>query len=79
MVILGAGTLGCEAAKFARGLGAHVVVLDNDINALRRVQTVTPDEVPTMIATRPHIEKAWPLRISWCARSQFTVSARPFW
>jgi len=58
MVILGAGTLGCEAAKFARGLGAHVVVLDNDINALRRVQAATPDEVPTMIATRPRIEKA---------------------
>jgi alanine dehydrogenase len=58
MVILGAGTLGCEAAKFARGLGAHVLVLDNDINALRRVQAVTPEEVPTMTATRPHIEKA---------------------
>ena len=58
IVILGAGTLGCEVAKFARGLGAHVVVLDNDINALRRVQAVTPDEVPTMIATRPRIEKA---------------------
>ncbi len=58
MVILGAGTLGCEAAKFARGIGAHVVVLDKDINALRRVQSVTADEVPTMIATRPRIEKA---------------------
>jgi alanine dehydrogenase len=58
MVILGAGTLGCEAAKFARGIGAHLVVLDRDINALRRVQAVTPDEIPTMIATRPRIEKA---------------------
>jgi alanine dehydrogenase len=58
IVILGAGTLGCEAAKFARGIGAHVVVLDNDINALRRVQSVTTDEIPTMIATRPRIEKA---------------------
>jgi len=58
MVILGAGTLGCEAAKFARGIGAHVLVLDNDINALRRVQSMTADEVPTMIATRPRIENA---------------------
>jgi alanine dehydrogenase len=58
MVILGAGTLGCEAAKFARGIGAHVLVLDNDINALRRVQRMTADEIPTMIATRPRIENA---------------------
>jgi alanine dehydrogenase len=58
MVILGAGTLGREAAKFARGIGAHVVVLDKSINALRRVQQMTPDEIPTMIATKPRIEKA---------------------
>lgn len=58
MVILGAGTLGCEAAKYARGIGAHVVVLDKDINALRRVQRMTVDEIPTMVATRQRIEKA---------------------
>ncbi len=58
MVILGAGTLGSEAVRFGRGLGAHVVVLDRDIEALRRVQVHTAGEVPTMIATRSNIEKA---------------------
>jgi alanine dehydrogenase len=58
MVILGGGTLGCEAARYARGMGGHVVVLDRDIRALRRVQSYTSDEVPTMVATRPNIEKA---------------------
>jgi len=58
MVILGAGTLGREAARFARGLGAHVVVLDSDIQALREVQNYTPDEVPTMVATPGNIAKA---------------------
>ncbi|MEJ2188780.1 MAG: alanine dehydrogenase [Acidobacteriota bacterium] len=58
MVILGAGTLGREAARFARGIGAHVVVLDRDIKALRRLQHETPDEIPTMVASRPRIERA---------------------
>ncbi len=58
LVILGAGTLGGEAARFGRGMGAHVVVLDRDVQALRRVQRSTPDEVPTMVATPTNIEKA---------------------
>lgn len=57
-VILGAGTLGSEAAAAARGMGAHVVVLDRDVNALRRMQDRVGAEVPTMMATRVSIEKA---------------------
>jgi alanine dehydrogenase len=58
MVILGAGTLGRAAARYAQGIGAHVVILDRDIDAMRRLQDHVGYDVPTMIATRPHIEKA---------------------
>jgi len=58
MVILGGGTLGRAAAEFGQGIGAHVVVLDRDVNALRRVQERVGADVPTMIATRRNIEKA---------------------
>ncbi len=58
LVVLGAGTLGREATKFAQGIGAHVVVLDNDVQALRRLQDEVGYDVPTMLATRRNIEKA---------------------
>jgi alanine dehydrogenase len=58
MVILGAGTLGRAAARYAQGIGAHVVILDRDIDAMRRLQDHVGYDVPTMIATRQHIEKA---------------------
>ncbi|HHQ49525.1 MAG TPA: alanine dehydrogenase [Acidobacteria bacterium] len=58
LVILGAGTLGCCAAKAARGLGAHVVALDRNVKALRALQRNAGHDVPTMIATRTNIEKA---------------------
>ncbi|HSN56799.1 MAG TPA: alanine dehydrogenase [Candidatus Sulfomarinibacteraceae bacterium] len=57
MVILGAGTLGRAATRYAQGIGAHVVVLDRDVNALRRLQDHVGYDVPTMIATRRNIEK----------------------
>ncbi len=58
LVILGAGMLGRAAAETARGIGAHVVVLDRDVEALRRVQDRVGFDVPTMIATRRNLEKA---------------------
>jgi alanine dehydrogenase len=58
MVILGAGTLGSAAAELARGIGAHVVVLDRDTQALKRLQEWVGFDVPTMIATERNIEKA---------------------
>jgi alanine dehydrogenase len=58
MVILGAGTLGTAAAEFAQGIGAHVVVLDSSIHALRRLQETVGFDVPTMLATPRNIEKA---------------------
>jgi alanine dehydrogenase len=58
LVILGAGTLGRSAARFAQGIGAHVVVLDRDVNALRRGHHEVGADVPTMMATRRNIEKA---------------------
>jgi alanine dehydrogenase len=58
MVVLGAGTLGREAAQFAHSIGAHVVALDNDVNALRRLQDQVGFDVPTMLATQRNIEKA---------------------
>ncbi len=58
MVILGAGTLGRAAARYAEGIGAHVVILDRDIDAMRRLQDHVGYDVPTMIATRQNIEKA---------------------
>jgi len=58
LVILGAGTLGRAAAETARGIGAHVVVLDRDVEALKRLQDRVGFDVPTMIATRRNIEKA---------------------
>ncbi|NOZ94679.1 MAG: alanine dehydrogenase [Acidobacteria bacterium] len=58
MVILGAGTLGCCAAKAARGLGTHVVALDRNVQALRTLQRNAGTDVPTMVATRTNIEKA---------------------
>lgn len=58
LVILGAGTLGTAAAEHAKGVGAHVVVLDRDVAALRRLQVRMGSSIPTMLATEANIAKA---------------------
>ena len=54
--ILGAGTVGSYAARAFTGLGAHVTVLDKDINALQRVSQCTAGLV-TMPATEHNIAR----------------------
>ena len=57
VVILGGGTVGMCAANAFLGLGAHVTVIDKDVNVLQSVYDRFPNVV-TMISTRRNIEKA---------------------
>jgi alanine dehydrogenase len=57
-VILGAGVLGRSAAQAALGIGAHVVMLDRSVEHLRYACEHLGRQVPTMLATRPNIERA---------------------
>jgi alanine dehydrogenase len=54
VVILGAGTAGTYAARAFTGLGAHVTVLDKDINALQRVSQCGMNVI-TMLSTDRNI------------------------
>jgi alanine dehydrogenase len=57
LVIIGAGVLGRSAAQAALGNGAHVVLLDRSVEHLRYALNHLDRPVPTMLATRPNIEK----------------------
>ncbi len=67
VVIIGGGTAGSNAARVFMGLGAHVTVLDKDINALQRI-CERIQNVVTMIATHRNIERA-------CAYADVVVGA----
>jgi alanine dehydrogenase len=58
VVILGAGVVGQNAIRAALGLGAHVVVLDKDVDKLREVEKLFDKRVETAIASVYNIEKA---------------------
>ncbi len=61
VVILGGGVVGFNAAQMAVGLGAHVVVLDKSIDALRRFDSVFGNRVQTVFSTAKSVED-WVLR-----------------
>jgi alanine dehydrogenase len=56
VVILGAGTVGTYAARAFTGLGAHVTVLDQDMRALQRLDSLIPTVV-TMLSTERNISR----------------------
>lgn len=56
VAIIGAGVVGFNGARAFLGMGAHVIVLDRDLNALQRVHDALPAAV-TMMATSHNIAK----------------------
>ncbi|MGW8282079.1 MAG: alanine dehydrogenase [Gemmatimonadota bacterium] len=55
VVILGGGVVGTNAAKIAAGFGAHVTILDLDLNRLRYLSDVMPANVDTYYSNRINI------------------------
>jgi len=53
VLILGAGIVGTNAARMAAGLGAHVVVMDINLDRLRHIDAVMPPNVHTVYSD-PH-------------------------
>ncbi|MBN2561301.1 MAG: alanine dehydrogenase [Phycisphaerae bacterium] len=57
VVILGGGVVGTNAAKLAAGLGAHVVLMDIDLDRLRYLSDVMPANVQTLFSDATKIRE----------------------
>lgn len=57
VLIIGAGVVGVQAAKMASGLGAHVTIIDTNIQRLRYVNDILPPHVVTMYSSEYNIRK----------------------
>lgn len=58
VVILGAGVVGEWAARAALGLGAHVIVLDNNLGALRALEHYLDRRITTAMANPQYVRRA---------------------
>lgn len=58
IVILGGGTVGCNAAKVAAGLGAKVTILDKITRKLRYLEEIMPENVSTLKSNSFNITQA---------------------
>ena len=58
VVILGAGVVGEWAARTALGYGAHVIVLDTELGALRSIEHYLDRSVTTAMASEQYIRQA---------------------
>ncbi|MBN2104342.1 alanine dehydrogenase [bacterium] len=61
VTILGGGIVGTNAAKIAAGMGATVHILDINVNRLRYLEDIMPENVLTVCSNRYHIEELLPL------------------
>lgn len=58
VVILGAGVVGEWAARTALGFGAHVIVLDFDLSALRSLEHYLDRRITTAMASEQYLRQA---------------------
>ncbi len=58
VVILGAGVVGEWAARTALGFGAHVIVLDTDLGALRGLEHYLDRRITTAMASEQYLRQA---------------------
>jgi len=58
IVILGGGVVGLNAAKIALGLGAHVVVIDRNLNRLRELDDIFNGQIVTLASNTWNIRDA---------------------
>jgi alanine dehydrogenase len=57
VLILGGGTVGHNAAKMAAGMGAHVTIMDIDLDRLRYLDDVMPRNVTTVYSSPVNIRQ----------------------
>ncbi|HXH70329.1 MAG TPA: alanine dehydrogenase [Pyrinomonadaceae bacterium] len=58
VVVIGGGVVGTEAAKMAIGLGAHVTIIDRNLDRLRQLDDIFLSKVQTLASSRYAIEEA---------------------
>ena len=58
VVVIGGGMVGKNSAKMAAGLGAHVVVLDVNVDRLRYLDDIMPANVTTMFSNTFNLRAA---------------------
>jgi alanine dehydrogenase len=58
VVILGGGVVGTNAAKIAVGMGAHVTIVDNNLDRLRELDDIFLSRITTLASSRYAIHEA---------------------
>jgi len=61
VVVLGAGTLGINAVKAAKGVGANVILFDSDLNRLRYANDLFRKQLVTYLPFEYNLERAVPI------------------
>jgi alanine dehydrogenase len=60
VLVLGAGTVGSNAARIAAGIGANVIVMDVNLDRLRHLADVMPANVTTVFSNAHNLRAALP-------------------